>query len=152
MAATIEISSPTLIETNRLEIGQTIPIEVRINTGDETITGYSIHLSYDPNVISVDSYIGPDGGENPFLSGDFKWDLLQNTVRNIDGKNVLSYVEAVGGAPRKGVKGEGVVARINFTALRRVSGDTTSIFVQNLSLILNHIMFPMELQDVRCIL
>ena len=131
MAATIEISSPTLIETNRLEIGQTIPIEVRINTGDETITGYSIHLSYDPNVISVDSYIGPDGEENPFLSGDFlNGIVLQNTVRNIDGKNVLSYVEAVGGAPRKGVKGEGVVARINFTALRRVSGDTTSIFVQ----------------------
>ena len=131
MAAKIKISSPILTETNRVELGQTLPVEVVIDTGGEIINGYSIYLSYDPNVLSVDPVTGPGGEEMPFLSGDFlDGIILQNSAEKKDDKVVLSYVEAVGGAPRKGIKGEGIVAHINFTVLRRTSGDTTSIVVQ----------------------
>ncbi|MEE3234110.1 MAG: FlgD immunoglobulin-like domain containing protein [Candidatus Latescibacterota bacterium] len=131
MAAKIEISSPMLIETNRVELGQTVPVEIVIDTEGEIINGYSIYLSYDPNVLSVDPVSGSDGKGMPFLSGDFlDGIMLQNSAENKDEKVLLSYVEAVGGAPRQGVKGKGVVAHINFKVLRRISGDTTSIVVE----------------------
>ena len=131
VAAKIEISSPILIETNRVELGQTVPVEIVIDTEGEIINGYSIYLSYDPNVLSVDPVSGSDGKGMPFLSGDFlDGIMLQNSEEKKDDKVVLSYVEAVGGAPRKGVKGKGIVAHINFTVLRRTSGDTTSVVIQ----------------------
>ena len=131
MAAKIELNSPILIEKNRVELGQTVTVEVVIDTEDEVLNGYSIYISYDPHLLAVDPILGPEGEEMPFLNGEFLDGIvLENRSEINDDKVLLSFVEAVGGAPRKGVKGKGVVARINFTVLRRTIGDTTSIVIQ----------------------
>ena len=89
-------------------MGQTVTVEVVIDTEDEVLNGYSIYILYDPHVLAVDPILGPEGEEMPFLNGEFLDGLvLENRSEINDDKVRLSFVEAVGGAPRKGGKGKG---------------------------------------------
>jgi hypothetical protein len=114
------------------ELGQTVDMEVFIDSEGEELTGFSLYLSYDTSVFAlVPAAVAADGQVAPFSSGSFLRGIpLINNVERVEERVFLSYAEAAGGTSRRGVSGSGVAARFQLEVVQRSAAPTVSIRIE----------------------
>lgn len=112
------------------ELGDTLALEVVVDSGQEEISGLSVFLSYDRRIFSLLPAAEGDGVVEPFEPGSYlNGFILMNRVEEIGDEVFLSYTEA-SGVQRLTATGECVVARFRLEVVRRPAGDSTRIAIE----------------------
>jgi hypothetical protein len=107
-------------------LGEVLDLEVRVDAGEEALTGYTFFIAYDPQTLGlVPAGQNAAGQPEPFAPGEFLQGLvLLNGVEELEGEQVLGFATAVG-VQRSPRTGAGVAARFRLEVLRRPQREQT---------------------------
>lgn len=101
----IALSSPS----QKYQLGQTIPVKVKIFTGGRTIQGVDLNLSYDPNLLELT-------GPAYFQKGQI---FSEYPITSIDKAKGVVRISGIASIAQIGYNGVGYFGTLNFTAKNR---------------------------------
>ncbi len=113
-------------------LGEILDLEIRVDAGEEQLTGYTFYLSYDPQVLGlVPAGVNTEGQPEPFAPGEYlQGVVLLNALEQEEGVNRLGFSTAVG-VQRSPRSGAGVAARFRFEVLRRPTDEQTVVRLED---------------------
>lgn len=106
--------------TQTMAVGNTVNVNIMLDTGGQSVTGGTAVLTYDPTKLSVLD-ASPSSVGTQISSGTIFTNPLTNLADTVAGKITLDY-----GSPQSTFSGQGTFGTISFKALTSISSTPVS--------------------------
>lgn len=107
---------------SKFQVGQIVPVKVKIQTGGHTVVGVDISLKFDPKYLSISS------GSASFKKGTA---FLEYPVTNIDSNEGVVRISGIASLAQIGFNGAGEFGVLNFIAKARGHTKISLNFVKD---------------------